>query len=85
MATIVKLKNSNRHAILVGVGYGMYKSARANAFLGDLFPTEQKGESQMAAVSTATGDILWCRSEDLEIVSIDGEKPSELLQQYFSS
>jgi hypothetical protein len=85
MATIVKLRNSDKHAILVGVGYGMYQSARPNAFFGDLLPNEQSGSSQMAAVSTATGEILWCKSEDLKIVSVDGQKPSQLLQTYFST
>ena len=83
MATIVKLKNSDQHAILVGVGYGMFKSARPNAFFGDILPKEHYGESEMAAVSTATGKILWCRTEYLKIVSVDGQKPADLLQPFF--
>lgn len=84
MATIVKLKGSDKHAILVGVGYGMYQSSRPNAFFGDWIPNEQSGASQMAAVSTASGDILWCPSEELEVVSVDGEAPSALLQPHFT-
>ena len=84
MATIVKLRNSDKHAVLVGVGYGIYQSARPNAFFGDLLPNEQSGESEMAAVATASGEILWCRSEDLTIVSIDGQEPHQVLQEYFS-
>ena len=84
MATIVKLKNSDKHAVLVGVGYGMFKSARPNAFFGDLLPSEKSGESQMAAVSTASGDILWCSSSDLTIISIDGESPRKQLEPYIT-
>lgn len=84
MATIVKLRNSDKHAILVGVGYGMYESARPNAFFGDWLPSESSGSSQMAAVSTASGEILWCASEDLEVVSIDGQSPASLLQPYLN-
>ena len=84
MATIVKLKNSDKHAVLVGVGYGMFKSARPNAFFGDLLPSEKSGESQMAAVSTASGDILWCSSSDLTIISIDGESPRKQLETYIT-
>ena len=84
MATIVKLKNSDKHAVLVGVGYGMFKSARPSAFFGDLLPSEKSGESQMAAVSTASGDILWCSSSDLTIISIDGESPRKQLEPYIT-
>jgi len=83
MATIVKLRDSDRHGILVGVGYGMFKSSRPGMFFGDLAPTEKSGDSQMAAISTATGEILWCPSKDLTIVSIDGKAPSDHLHSYF--
>jgi len=84
MATIVKIKGSDRHGILVGVGYGMFKSARPNAFFGDLLPSEKEGSSQMAAVSSASGEILWCESGKLEIVSIEGKPPSVHLNDYFN-
>lgn len=83
MATIIKIKGTDQHGILVGVGYGMFKSARPNAFFGDLLPNEKSGNSQMAAVSTASGEILWCESEKLEIVSIDGKPPGAHLAEYF--
>jgi len=84
MATIVKLKNSDRHGILVGVGYGMFKSSRPGMIFGDVAPHENSGEAEMAAVSTASGDILWCPSNELTIVSIDGNAPSEHLSKYFT-
>ena len=84
MATIVKVNDSDLHGILVGVGYGMFKSARPNMLFGDLLPSEKSGNSQMAAVSTAQGKILWCESERLTIVSIDGKKPGEHLKQYLA-
>jgi len=85
MATIVKLKGKDLHAILLGVGYGMHKSARPSMIFGDLLPNETSGESMMAAVSSADGTILWCRSEDLEVVSVDGIAPSDILLPHFSS
>lgn len=83
MAIIVRLKDSDKHAVLVGVGYGMFKSARPNILFGDLLPSVKSGESEMAAVSTATGDILWWPSADFTVVSIDGEPPSKHLEEYF--
>lgn len=85
MAIIVKLKDSDKHAVLVGVGYGMYKSAKPNMFFGDLLSDEKSGESEMAAVSTAAGEILWWPSSDFTIVSIDGEAPSKHLEPYFEN
>ena len=85
MATIVKLNNSDSHAILIGVGYGQFESSRPNAFFGNLIPSERSGKSEMAALSTATGDILWYPSEDLTIVSIDGKPPADHLQEYFNN
>ena len=85
MATIVRLKNSDKHAVLVGVGYGMFKSASPNILFGDLLPSEKSGESHMAAVSTASGEILWWPSSDFTIVSIDGEAPRKHLEAYFTT
>lgn len=83
MATIVKTKNSNVHGILVGVGFGMFATSKPGMFFGNLTSDEKSGQSEMAAVSTAEGEILWCETADLTIVSVDGEKPSALLKPYF--
>ncbi len=83
MATIVKLKHSNHHAILLGAGYGQYSSARPGAFFGDAFPVEKNGSSEMVAVSSADGKILWCESSELVVVSVDGQTPAQLLAPYF--
>ena len=83
MATIVKIRGKDYHAILLGVGYGMFEASRPGMIFGDLFPSEKSGESMMAAVSTSEGKILWCNSEDLEVVEVDGDKPSTLLSPYF--
>jgi len=83
MATIVKLKGKEHHAVLLGVGYGMFQSARPGSLFGDMFPTEKSGESMMAAVSGADGKILWCSTEDLEVVSVDGSSPFDLLRPHF--
>ena len=77
MASIVKLKGSGKRAILIGVGYGKSATSRTSSFLGTA--VEAAEESEMAAVSTQIGEILWCRSEDLTVVSIDGVTPAELL------
>ncbi len=84
MATIVKLKKSDSHAILLGVGYGQFRTARPDTLWGNALAKETSGESPMVAVSSAVGKILWCRSEELEIISIDGESPIEILRPFFA-
>lgn len=77
MATIVELKSTGQRAILIGVGYGKSATARTSAIWGS--SVESSEECEMAAVSTHDGEILWCRSVDLKVVSIDGKAPAGLL------
>ena len=83
MATIVKLKDSGAHAVLVGEGYGQFRTDRADEGWAGWSIAEASGESEMAAVSNATGEILWFSTDHLEVVSIDGESPFELLRPFF--
>jgi len=81
MATIVKIKGKTHHAILLGVGHGMFKTSRLGYFKTRV---EEEGEADMAALSTSEGKIIWCNTEDLEVIEVDGKKPSEVLEPYFS-
>ena len=81
MATIVKLNQSDEHAVLVGVGFGMFMAQRPSAIFGSWAPTEQRGDAAMAAVSTASGEIRWCKTEDLTVVSVDGKPPKAHLRK----
>ena len=82
MATIVKLNDSNEHAVLVGVGFGMFMAQRPSAIFGSWAPTEQRGDAAMAAVSTASGEIRWCKTDDLTVVSVDGKSPKAQLRKF---
>ena len=65
------------------IGFRTTTNLHRKAFFGDLLPNEKSGSSQMAAVSSASGEILCCESEKLEIVSIDGKPPSGHPDDYF--
>ena len=82
MATIVKLKKSDEHGVLLGVGFGMYMAQRPNAVFGSWLPTEHRGDAAMAAVATDSGEVQWCRTEDITIVSVDGKSPASHLKKY---
>ena len=56
MATVVQDTESGRRYVLIGAGYGMFKSARPGA-LGDLFPKEDKGNVSVLAVCNAEGHV----------------------------
>ena len=47
-----------------------------------MFPVEQSGKCQMVAISNTTGNINWCKAEDVEVVSVDGKSLSDILTGY---
>jgi hypothetical protein len=49
MATIVRIRGGEDQFVLLGTGFGMMKSARPSAFLGNLFPVEDGREAAMVA------------------------------------
>lgn len=84
MATIVRHRKTNTHLILVGTGYGSYKSARSGILFGDLAPSEKRGVETMVAVGFPDGRIAWCDSSELQIVSVDGQAPDAILAPFRS-
>ena len=82
MASIVKHKKSEKHFLLIGTGYGAFQSARPGMFFGDLLPTQSEGVTTMVALGFPNGKILWCDSREVELVSVDGKSPSEILSAY---
>ena len=78
MATIVEHKDGGRF-VLLGFGYGMYKSARPGRVLGDLFPRTEDGADSLLAICDEDGKIGCLRPADCRIVEVDGKAPGELL------
>ncbi len=81
MATIVRVKKTGETGILVGTGFGAFKSARPGFWGGDLFPDEKQGFYQCIALSNAEGEIGWFKTTDTEVVSVDGKTPREILEE----
>lgn len=80
MATIVKYQENDGHYILLGAGFGTYKSSRSSTLIGDLFPTENSGERPVVAICDFNGKIAWVYSEKIEVIRVDGKSPSEILE-----
>jgi hypothetical protein len=73
MATIVMHKKSGKNYVLIGTGYGAYKSQLPGLVGGALFPREDAGEIPAAAVSDREGNILWLLTEELVVTEVDGK------------
>ena len=79
MAVIVRHKESQGEYILLGAGFGAYKGIRPSMILGNLAPHEDAGEIPVALVCDAQGAVLWVRSENLTVLSVDGQLPAQVL------
>ena len=75
---IVRDKNTCRKYILLGTGYGAYKAVSPSFFGGKFLPHEEEGILQTVAVCNKSGDIIWYKSSELQVVEIDGIKVSDI-------
>lgn len=72
MAAIVIHRGSGERYVLLGTGFGAYKSSRASVFGGNLFPHEEEGIMMMAAACDSSGTIFWFKTEELKVIEVDG-------------
>jgi hypothetical protein len=79
MAILVLHKQTGIRYVLIGTGYGAYSSSNSSLFGGDLFPNEEHGEIQLAALSDSNGCIIWLPTEELQVMEIDGVAVGKLL------
>jgi hypothetical protein len=78
MAVVVEHSELGLRFVVIGAGYGMYRSAMPGV-LGAMTPIEDEGEKGYVAVCDSKGRIRWFGSKDLRVVSVDGKSPAELL------
>jgi len=78
MAIIVRNRETHKQYALVGTGYGEFKPSRHGK--GWSAPVASEDHHEMIAVCDATGRVYWLPSAHIDVLSIDGTKPSELLQ-----
>ena len=82
MAILVQHLESQQVFVLIGTGYGAYRSTRPSLLGGSLFPYEDSGEIPVAAVSNEFGVIQWIYTQDLKVIEIDGVKIEEILAPF---
>ena len=84
MAIIVTHKKKGGRFILVGSGFGAYKAIRPSVFLGHLAPHEEEGTVRVVLLCDHRGAVAWIDSREIEVLSVDGQTPGELLSLHSS-
>lgn len=74
MAVIVKDTKTEKQYLLIGSGFGAYKSVGPSLLFQD------SGEMAVVAVCNDEGKIGWAKSKEIRVVSIDGKSPLEWLK-----
>lgn len=72
----VKLKSNDKEYAMLGTGYGMFRAQGPTGWTG--FPKTNEGSEKVVAICSSDGEILWAKSEDVYVVSIDGVAISEV-------
>lgn len=81
MAIIVQHFETNKKFILLGTSYSHYKDSRPSFLGGNLFPHEEEGEYQLAAVCDEKGEIEWFSTSELTVIEVDGMAPNDVLRK----
>lgn len=79
MATIVRRRKSDEFYVLIGTGLGAYRATESQWLFGQIAAEEDSDVLPVVAVSDAEGTILWIAAEEIEVVSVDGKTPAELV------
>lgn len=79
LATIVTHKKAEKNYVLLGTGFGAYKTTRPSFLGGNLFPKEDEGTIQVVAVCDKTGSIYWIPSSELQVVKVEGKRLGDIV------
>ena len=82
MTTIVKHRRTGNQYILLGIN-GEENKTNPSRFINELFNSSQAKEevSYSATVCDVQGNLFLAYIDDLVVVEIDGEKPSDILPE----
>ena len=76
MAVIIRHKTSHIELVLLGPGYAAYMAMSQAGLVVDA----ESGELFKVAACDQQGRIHWLDAEDVEVVEVDGDTPSEVLR-----
>lgn len=81
MATIVESLQDNAVYILLGAGFGAYNTLKPFGLLETLDSNKEPGQISVLAVCDFNGKVGWIRSDQVKVISVDGQSPEEVLLQ----
>ena len=70
---IVEHKVSKCRYIMIGAGYGHARTSTPSLLFGRLKHSTTEDTHFMACLCDKTGDLAWCPSDDLCVLSLNGE------------
>ncbi|WBW95686.1 hypothetical protein [Oceanirhabdus sp. W0125-5] len=79
MLTIVKQIATDKNFILIGTGYGAFKTSNPSTFRVNRLPKADEGVIPMVAVCDDNGVIKWMKTKEIKIVNINGNLPINIL------
>ena len=77
MATIIRSIESSETYVFLGSGFGMFQSKKPNWLFGDLLSDTDSGSLKLICACDQHGEIVWLNSDNVEVISIDGKRPSD--------
>jgi len=80
MATIVTNTEIGGRFILLGGGYGAFKSSVPSMVFGNLAPKTEHAEHSLALVSNSDGQLGWMEVAKIRVVSVDGVSPGDAIR-----
>lgn len=79
MAIIIRHVETDARFILLGGGFGAYRSSVPDPLTGIWSPHVDSGEVHAVLVCDFKGHTVWMKSAEIEVVSVDGVSPREVL------
>ena len=79
LLTIVKQIANDKKFILIGTGFGAFKTSNPSTFRVNRLPKPDEGVIPMVAVCDENGEIKWMKTNEIKIVNIDGNSPINIL------
>lgn len=77
--TVVQHQGNGVYYLLIGTGFGAWATASPSVLMGNKMPVERRGEYAMACLCDAQGAIGWIPSDQVKVIQIQGQSPSEAL------
>lgn len=81
MAIILQHLTNGNEYVFLGIGLEGLKTSIPSRVLGEFFAKDDPDKSKLIAACDSFGKIVWLSINDVIVVEVDGQKPSEILPE----